>query len=164
MKRFFDYISLKRPQSQFWLKHKAKRVWRFFVKGKYGRCQHWTWHWYGLCQGVRNFWRFRKSIYHFNASDYSYLLWLMADATVEMSRHHREDGVTADREKTARQLLVVSELCKRLREDNYFVMAGYRYGLDDAKARRVFAHSDYLAKQDIEYLGRVLRHLRSWWD
>lgn len=158
---FFDLI--RKPPEPRW-KRRLRRVWRFFVKGEYTYHHHWTWHWYGLRQGLSNFWRFRKSVYHFNASDYSYLLWLMADATQEMSRHHREDGVAADRDKMARQLLVVTELCKRLREGNYFMMAGYRRGLTSAQASRVFAHSDYMAKQDVEYLGKMLRHMRSWWD
>jgi hypothetical protein len=126
--------------------------------------------WNYLCvkYGLLNLWRFRSVVWHFDNCDYSPLLKLLQLATRQMSDHHKRSGRVVGSDKIARQLLIVSELCRRLERDQYFENAGYKRKDWKAKSphRRsgIIEHAEYLQKQDLNYLGRTLQHLPKWWD
>ena len=129
------------------------------------RIRDWPWR---LSMGIRNVCRFWRPVWYFHACDYSGMLELMEVAAREMRDLHRDHGVTSYRERTARQLTVVAELCRRLHEDNYFENAGYdpkTWGRhSDHKRSRIAKHSSEMAKWDAIYLGRMFRLVQHWWD
>lgn len=98
-------------------------------------------------RGAHNFWVFRKAVWYFPAWDYVGLLELMEIAALEMRESHRL-GITTDHEKRERELTVLAELCRRLREGNHI------HGKDYPKN----------AERDIEALGATLKHVRCWWN
>lgn len=120
---------------------------------------------YNLKHGVSNFWHFGKVIWRFRSWDYFYLLDVIEALTSRMAYEYESDAIQYSRSRrTARELKKVAFLCRRLSADEYIENAGYDPNLPDHKRRRIFDHADYMAKQDIEYLGRTLRSIRSWWE
>jgi hypothetical protein len=111
---------------------------------------------------------FAYSIWHFDTCDYAPLLRIIHVATKEMARLYREHPLVVGAEKTAKQLTVVSELCKRLEADDYFENAGHDgdswQRLPDHRQRQIAKHAEYMAKQDTEYLGKMLTRVRYWWQ
>jgi hypothetical protein len=81
--------------------------------------------WYCFYFGVGNIIRFWRAVWHFDTCDYSGLMDLMRVATKTMAIHHRNHGHCVGSDRTAHQLRVVSELCKRLRDDDYAELAGH---------------------------------------
>lgn len=125
-------------------------------------------YYYDLKNGIHAYWVFRKTVWHFRSWDFSGLLKLMETATSEMYCCHRDYAHYVGAERTAKQLLIVRELCKRLREDKYFKKAGYDSQnwdyFDDFDKSRIVKHSVYMAEQDAVYLGKMMRHVQKWWD
>lgn len=136
----------------------------------------WTWHtipanlrwawwsfWFG-CRNVRIFW---SAVWHFNTCDYTSLLELIERAARQMRALHTEHPITADAGKVAKRLTVVAELCRRLREDNYFVNAGYdnkwQYR-SDSDMTRIVKHAGEMAQNDARYLGQQFRFVQHWWQ
>jgi hypothetical protein len=105
---------------------------------------------------------FASAVWHFDTCDYAPTLRLMQIGFREMSRLHKEHGHVTDSHRIARRTLIVSELCRRLEEDNYETLAGYaRYEQMNEKQRQQWAtHTTYLAQQDADYLGRMLKNVR----
>lgn len=136
-------------------------LWRRF---KY----YWCGYWYDLYYGVRNFWLFGQAVWHFRDWDYVGLLNFIRISTRQMAICHRDRGITVSAPKTARKLTIVSELSKRLRDEDYFVNAGYErkswLALSDFEKTRLAKHRGYMAKQDAEYLGKMFRFVQHWWD
>lgn len=124
--------------------------------------------WYDLKYGVRNLWLFWNDVWFFNACDYSHLLGLMRIGTRLMRDLHRDHGNTVSAPQIARQLTIVTELCRRLEEDNYFTNAGHNRNtwrqISDFECRRICEHSKKMAEQDAAYLGKMFRHIQRWWD
>jgi hypothetical protein len=109
---------------------------------------------------------FAAAVWHWDTCDYAPTLHMMEIAFREISRLHRENGITSDSRKVARRTLVVSELCRRLHDDDYAELAGHaRYDRMSDRQQRAWAkHTNYLAQQDADYLGKVLRNIRNWWQ
>jgi hypothetical protein len=109
---------------------------------------------------------FASAVWHWDSCDYAPTLELMRIGFREMSRLHREHGHRTDSARIARKTLIVSELCRRLADDDYEMLAGHAHyeRMNERQRRRWAEHATYLAKQDAEYLGRVLRDVRSWWN
>jgi hypothetical protein len=126
--------------------------------------------WNYLCikYGLLNLWRFRTVVWHFDTCDYSPLLKLLQLATRQMSDHHKRSGRVVGSDKIARQLLIVSELCRRLETDEYFENAGYKRKDWKTKSPRtrsgVIEQAEYMQQQDLAYLGQMLQHMLTWWD
>lgn len=141
-----------------WLTFKRRFIYPFF----------WFYrsHIWGLGFRLRCVRLFASSVWHWDSCDYAPTLRMMQIAFREISRMHKEHGHTVDAEKIARQTLIASELCRRLEEDDYETLAGYaRYEQMSERQKRAWAkHASYLGKQDAEYLGKMLRHIRKWWD
>lgn len=121
---------------------------------------HWYW---DIRNGLRNLPVFFSAVWWFRSWDYTGLLSLMEVAAREMARC-QQHGHLVGAPKKARQLTVLAELCRRLQEDNYADMHGYREGLTDFELREVFKRSDASAMNDCLYIGRLFRFVRHWWD
>lgn len=83
-----------------------------------------------------------------------------------ISELHRDHGHVVDSDKVARETLIVAELCRRLHTDDYAELAGYdRYDeMNELQRRKWAQHTAYLANQDAEYLGKMFRKVRRWWQ
>lgn len=127
-------------------------------------------HWfYDIRNGLSNIPLFFEAVWHFRSWDSDGLLEIIQVATKEMSRCHKEFGHCMNSEKTAKQLIAASELCRRLREDNYFENAGYRQGeswdnLPEYQKTQIARHSALVSKNDAIYLGKLFRFVQGWWD
>lgn len=109
---------------------------------------------------------FAAAVWHWDSCDYAPTLEMMRIAFSEISRMHAERGHLVSSEKTAKQTKIVAELCRRLGEDDYETLAGYaRYDeMNERQRQRWAIHTGYLGKQDSEYLGRMFKHVRGWWN
>src|SRR5687768_6481471 len=74
---------------------------------------------WGLRTRLRYVRLFASAVWHWDSCDYAPTLRLMEIAFREMSRLHTENGITMDAHKVARKTLIVSELCRRLHDDDY---------------------------------------------
>ena len=138
---------------------------RWFWRTWYKNAAHWVW---DIRNGLRNIPIFFEAVWWFRAWDYNGLLGLIETAAKEMARGHKEYGHTVNSEKTVRQLTIVFELCRRLREDNYFENAGYQSDkwkdLPDYQRTQIVKHSAAVAKNDAIYLGKQFKFVQHWWD
>lgn len=90
------------------------------------------------------------------------MLRLMQKASREMSIHMKDHSVLKGKraEKTARELLVFSELCRRLADDDVYYEEPY---FKHSKGK-MYKTVRYRYNYDLEYLRRILKHLPHWWD
>lgn len=117
-----------------------------------------------LPQGLKNLWKFRKVVWHFSDGDYSSLLKVMQVASKELSNHIGGHNIGSRAKKSARELVIVSELCRRLATEDqydYWLREGVKRG--PGKSKRHFDHYQYLWKQDQEYLRKMFKNLPYWW-
>jgi len=125
-------------------------------------------HIWGLRMRLRNLWIFADAVWHFDTCDYAPLLRLIHVATVEMRDMYRHHGRVVDSDKIARQITVVSELCKRMEREEYFDNAGYSRSdwglLPDKEKQRIARHATYMMRQDAQYLGKTMAKIQSWWQ
>lgn len=123
-------------------------------------------HIWGLRYRLRYVRLFASAVWHWDSCDYAPTLRMMQIAFREMSRLHRENGITVDAHKVARKTLVASELCRRLQDDDYETLAGHAHydSMNERQRQRWAKHTTYLGQQDAEYLGKVLRDVRCWWQ
>ncbi len=116
----------------------------------------------------RNVARFGRIVWDFQRGDYSHLLQLMEVALREMRDQHRDFPITADASECAKQLTIAAELCRRIREDNYFENAGYEFttwrSLPEAEKLRIAKHAEAMAVNDCAELGKSFRRVRHWWQ
>ena len=125
-----------------------------------------SWGW-DIRNGVRNLCTFFEAVWWFRSWDWSGMVHLLEVSAREL---HKDQmlGRHVGSEKEARRLLVVAELCTRLRDDSYFEQAGYNpktwKTLPDSCKKRAIKHSAYMAGHDAEYLGRMLRFVHHWWS
>lgn len=119
---------------------------------------------YNLKYGISNFWYFGKVIWRFRTWDYCFFLDVVVSMTTKMADDFEKYSNGDRGERITKQLRTVAFLCERLREDDYIGNAGWNPELHFTKKKRIFDHADYMAKQDIEYLGKTLKHLQTWWE
>lgn len=130
---------------------------------------------------LHNLWIFRKAMWRFRAYDYTGLLMLMEAATKDMHLCHKNHGQLMRSEETAKELLIVSTLLKRIREDNYTdEVQGYKqvegkmFGgtfyqkpntLPNINAKCFYKMRENVKKNDLELVCKILnRKLLSFWD
>lgn len=123
-------------------------------------------HIWGFWFRVRCVIMFADAVWHWDSCDYSPTVRLMEIAFRRMMILHRDHGCLLKATRTAKQLLIVSELCKRIQEDNYADLAGHANydSMSEFQRTKWARHTNYLQKQDVEYLGKMMRYLPSWWD
>jgi hypothetical protein len=146
--------------------------------------------WYHFQCGVRNLWAYRRIIWGQREWDYSSLLELMEFKMRRMGTGIRDADIHVGSQRTAKQLLVCAELCRRIRMDEYYGnLTGptdfrswftpsehgtyewhsetYRNGvkMTDAEMRRYCKMAERNRKNDLDYLCRVMsKHFLEWWD
>jgi len=125
---------------------------------------HWFW---DVRNGVNNLFIFFEAVWWFRSWDWSGLAELIEVAAKQM-RRAQENGCHTGSERYAKQLLVVQNLCRRLREDNYFENAGYNdktwKQMPEFRTRQIARHSTYMSQQDALYLGKMFKFLQCWWE
>lgn len=85
--------------------------------------------------------------------DWSGLLLIMSVKLRRMSDHIREHNIIQGAEKTSREILMASELCRRMSEEDYLFKA------------KDFDEETKLFDRDMELFCRLFRKkLRCWWD
>lgn len=134
-----------------------------------------------LWKFFRTFWKFRKALWNYRSWDYSGLLLLMETATKDMHEYHKNHGHLMRSEDTAKELLIVSTLFKRIREDKYTdEVQGYKsvegkmFGgdfyqkpntLPSINAKKFYKLRQAVKQNDLDYLCKVLkRKLFTFWD
>lgn len=110
-----------------------------------------------LKNGLRNIPLFFEAVWWFRAWDWTGMVELLEISAREM-RDVQTTGRHTGSERSAKQLMVIQNLCRRLREENYFDMHGDEH--DRTWAERV----SYSGKNDAEYLGRMMRFVQYWWE
>lgn len=148
---------------------------------------------YNIKHGIPNIIKYIPIIWQDRNWDEHYIYSLLYFKFSDMEKYWRSDNVwSANKDKTAHQIMIAKNLCKRLIDDNYTENAlkpvEDKYGklkwhfepseikgytsmvfdetLEESKARsRAYKHSEYMEKQDINYLFRhIEKYIRGWWD
>jgi hypothetical protein len=134
-----------------------------------------------LWKFFRTFWKFRKALWSYRSWDYSGLLLLMETATKDMHECHKNYGHLVRSEDTAKELLIVSTLLKRIREDKYTdevqgyeSVEGKMFGgsfyqkpntLPSVKAKKFYKMRQAVKQSDLDCLCKILkRKLFTFWD
>jgi hypothetical protein len=113
-------------------------------------------------RGLKNLWLFRHEIWNFAPWDFEPMLRLMQKSSREMSKHMKEHAMVKGSEKASRELLVFSELCRRLADDDVYYEDPYFHY--KGKRREFYKRVRYRYNYDLEYLRRMLKHMPHWWD
>lgn len=106
---------------------------------------------------------FASAVWHWDTYDYAPTLEIMEIAFREISRLHNEHPHLVSSAKTAKQTKIVAELCRRLQADDYFDLARSELR-KSGDGGRWAKHVDYLGRQDSEYLGKMFKYVRHWWN
>lgn len=128
----------------------------------------------------RNLWLFRKCLWNYQSWDYSGLLMFMETASRDMHECHKNHGHLMRSDKTAKELLIFSNLCKRIREDEYSVgRLEFDLGcksvlprfdnkpntLPSRKSKSFHKLCEKMKQNDLELLSKMIRtKLLTWWD
>lgn len=129
---------------------------------------------------IINIYKFRASLWHYRNYDYSGLLQFTETCARDMSKAHTTGNLVRS-EQTAKELLIVAELVKRLREDEYVFNKGRyehtgngilgmefvqkEHQLPKNKAKSFYKLVDSNRKADLELLTKMMkRKLLTWWD
>lgn len=132
---------------------------------------------------IRSVWLFRKALWNYRSWDYTGLLYLMETATKDMSECHKNHGHLVRSEQTAKELRVLSNLIKRVREDNYTEdkvelvntgkkswMSGWEFvqkknTLPNYNAKSFYKLTQKQRQNDLKLVCKMMeRKLFSWWD
>ena len=145
-------------------------------------------------EGVQNVIKWLPVIWHDVDFDYHYLYKILHFKLKNMQEYLESDyAITADAKKTAKQIMIAKNLCKRLIDDNYLDNALRKYETQygssdvisfepteneylhqliwnwtDEKQEKDFGraceHSEYMERQDIDYLFNFMKkHIQGWW-
>lgn len=129
----------------------------------------------------RNLYVFHKALHQYRSWDYSGLLLFMETATKDMHECHKNNGHLMRSEDTAKELLIVSTLLKRIREDNYTdEVQGYKrkegslFGgefyqkpntLPSIKYKKFYRMREAVRKNDLDLVCKMMKNkLFTWWD
>lgn len=135
---------------------------------------------YDIYNSFRNLWLFKECMWHYRRWDYSGLLQFMETCARDMSKAHTT-GHLVRSEQTAKELLIIAELVKRIREDDYVFNKGRyehtgkgilgmefiqkEHQLPKNKAKSFYKLVDSNRKADLELLTKMMkRKLPTWWD
>lgn len=134
-----------------------------------------------LWKFFRTTYKLRKSLWYYRSWDYGGLLYLMEEATKDMHECHKNHGNLVRSEDTAKELLIVSILLKRIRGDNYVnEVQGYEakegklFGgefyqkpntLPSIKYKRFYKMREAVKQNDLDLVCKLMKtKLQSWWD
>ena len=129
----------------------------------------------------RNLYVFHKALRQYRSWNYSGLLLFMETATKDMHKCHKNHGHLMRSEDTAKELLIVSTLLKRIREDNYTdEVQGYKrkegslFGgefyqkpntLPSIKYKHFYKMREAVKQNDLDLVCKMMKtKLLTWWD
>lgn len=129
----------------------------------------------------RNLYVFHKALWHYRSWDYSGLLLFMETATKDMHECHKNHGHLLRSEDTAKELLIVSTLLKRIREDKYTdEVQGFNHvegkmfdgefyqkpnTLPSINADNFYKMREAVKKNDLDLVCKLMKtKLFTWWD
>ena len=135
---------------------------------------------YDIYNLFRNLWLFKECMWHYRRYDYSGLLQFIETCSRDMSKAHTTGNLVRS-EQTAKELLIVAELVKRIREDEYIFNKGrYKhtgeglFGMEFIQedhqlpkntSKSFYKLVDSSRKADLELLTKMMkRKLLTWWD
>lgn len=108
--------------------------------------------------GVKAFWMLRAGVWRFRPWDYYGLLYIMEIALKIMAESNQRHIPYVGADKDLRHMKVAAELCHRLRTEPYPEMHGE---VHDKQWAQRWSFSE---KNDAEYLGKMLRGIKGWWN
>jgi len=107
--------------------------------------------------GFRNLWTWKKIIWQDAQFDYSFMLRILIKKLELMENGFRLHGCCTNSERVAKEIKILRLIVERIERDEYVLFE--RFGKPDYK------HGEYLARQDLEYFGKIInKKLRCWWD
>jgi len=111
---------------------------------------------------LQTWWAYRKVLWHDQDFDHSYL-WALLEFKLRRMADSIGNGHTLHRERDAKRILLAASLCSRLhREDHLFK---FQHDAAPDFVTIDWQHTEYLHKQDLEYVTNMLRkYSRMWWD
>ena len=129
----------------------------------------------------RNLYIFHKALRQYRSWDYGGLLLLMETATKDMYLCHKNHGHLMRSEDTTKELMIVSTLLKRIREDKYMdQVQGWKQVEDEPfggefyqvpntlpsiKAKRFYKMRESVRKNDLDLVCKIMsKKTLSWWD
>lgn len=140
-----------------------------------------------IIQGLKNLWFWIPVIWNDRGWDEYYLFRLLVFKFKLMENfYNSEHAISADRKHVASKVRICRLLCERLAENDYDSMLDLEYHSGDFNdfVRRVsngqktvtchtlghygdrwMKYEDYMMKQDVELLCRIMqKHILTWWD
>ena len=128
--------------------------------------------WYQVKCGIQNLFSWFKIVWNDRDWDYAYLCLMMEFKMKRMSKHIGEENrfrhVNAD--KTAKQLIICSEIMRRIGEGDHgkhIAARSTHFGIkrNVSSALLDYKMEDSLSKKDMELFNKIFtRHLKSWWS
>ncbi len=116
---------------------------------------------YDIPNGIENVIRWVPLIWKDRDWDEYFLLRVMQFKLRKMGECFRDYGHLVHSDRYSRQCLVASELCRRLREDEY----GDPKLHYTKKTKYDYQREECTKKNDQRYLGLLIgKYLRHWWD
>lgn len=128
----------------------------------------------------RTVYKLRKSLWYYRSWDYGGLLYLMEEATKDMHECHKNHGHLIRSEETAKELLIVSTLLKRIREDNYTdEVQGFKHTegkmfgefyqkpntLPSIKYKKFYKMREAVKQNDLDLVCKMMKtKIFTWWD
>lgn len=88
----------------------------------------------------------------------------MQRSSRDLSDHLYAHQVFKQSAKRARQARVFSELCKRIVDEEVYYTEPYFKAPCRKDRFGRYSRSIYRYNYDIEYLGKMIRHIPGWWD
>ena len=94
--------------------------------------------------------------------DYSFLLQAVSCWLEDSAKQHKEKGVLVRSNKTAKEMIIASNLIKRITEEEIYYKPNKLF---DNKNKFPYSYCETQRKQDIDYLFDFMKkHLTGWWD
>jgi hypothetical protein len=116
--------------------------------------------WLDVYHGFRNIRRWLPILWFDSDFDWEFLARIM-EAKLRWMAENTTHWHVAEADRSRRQMVVCSELLRRLREDAYLDNARRFFG-DQPEAYRA---SRRQARNDMAYFGRIVgKYLTHWWD
>ena len=79
---------------------------------------------YDIPNFIRNIFVFRKALWNYRSFDYSGMMMFMEESAKDMAECHENYGNLVRSKQTAKELRILSEIFKRINDDEYFFNKG----------------------------------------
>lgn len=114
--------------------------------------------------GLRNLWKFRSEVWHHCDYDFNGMLRMMQKSSRLLSEHIKKHNIVKRADKSARQALIFSELCRRIAtEETYYDEPYFKVPRGKDKIGK-YSRYVYRYNYDVEYLSKMAKFIPHWWD